>query len=175
LHKAKLRRTLVELRADSDAVVQSIAKVSVGSVLQSGQQFFTLVPADAPLQVEAAIPGAQSGLVHLADKVAIKFDTFAFTQYGFAEGELKIISPNSFGAQDEARYPTGASQARNGPEIYYRGIVGITRLALRNMPEGFRLKPGMPVTADIKVGKRTVLQYLFDFVAPVASEAMREP
>ena len=28
------------------------------------------------------------------------------------------------------------------------------------MPAGFRLMPGMPVTADVKVGKRTVLQYL---------------
>ena len=37
LNKAQLRRSLVELRADQDAIVQSLAKVSVGSVLQSGQ------------------------------------------------------------------------------------------------------------------------------------------
>ena len=35
--------------------------------------------------------------------------------------------------------------------------------------------PGMPVTADIKVGKRTVLKYLLGMVVPVAHEAMREP
>ena len=44
LNKASLRQKLVELRAERDAIVQSIAKVSVGSVLQSGQQFLTLVP-----------------------------------------------------------------------------------------------------------------------------------
>jgi HlyD family secretion protein len=33
----------------------------------------------------------------------------------------------------------------------------------------------MPVTADIKVGKRTVLQYLLGMVLPVAREGMREP
>jgi HlyD family secretion protein len=33
----------------------------------------------------------------------------------------------------------------------------------------------MPVTADIKVGKRTVLQYLLGIMLPVAHEAMREP
>ena len=43
------------------------------------------------------------------------------------------------------------------------------------MPPGFILLPGMPVTADIKVGKRTVLQYLLGRVLPVASEGMREP
>ena len=35
--------------------------------------------------------------------------------------------------------------------------------------------PGMPVTADMKVGKRTVLQYLLQRVLPVTQEAMREP
>ena len=43
------RPRLVELRAEQAATVMSVAKVSVGSVLQSGQQFMTLVPLDAPL------------------------------------------------------------------------------------------------------------------------------
>jgi hemolysin D len=33
----------------------------------------------------------------------------------------------------------------------------------------------MPVTADIKVGKRTVLSYLLGRIMPLASEGMREP
>jgi HlyD family secretion protein len=33
----------------------------------------------------------------------------------------------------------------------------------------------MPVTADIKVGKRTVLKYLLGSFMPVAKEGMREP
>ena len=39
LNKAKLPRQLVELRSDLEAIVQSVAKVSVGSVLQSGAHF----------------------------------------------------------------------------------------------------------------------------------------
>jgi HlyD family secretion protein len=33
----------------------------------------------------------------------------------------------------------------------------------------------MPVTADIKVGQRTMLEYLLGRVLPVAAEGMREP
>jgi hypothetical protein len=33
----------------------------------------------------------------------------------------------------------------------------------------------MPVTADIEVGKRTVLTYLLGRVMPLAKEGMREP
>ena len=90
LTKANLRRKLVEIRAGLDAIVQSVAKVSVGSVMQSGQQFITLVPADAPLEIEANIAGKDNGFVHVKDPVAIKFDTFPFSQYGMAEGVVRI-------------------------------------------------------------------------------------
>ena len=62
LNKAQLRKQLVELRAERDATVLTVAKLSVGSVLQSGQQFITLVPADAPLEVEANILGTRRRL-----------------------------------------------------------------------------------------------------------------
>ena len=39
----------------------------------------------------------------------------------------------------------------------------------------FGLFAGMPVTADIKVGKRTVLSYLLGRVVPIAKEGLREP
>ena len=150
--------------------------MSVGSVLQSGQQFITLVPADAPLEVEANIAGRDDGFVHVGDPVAIKFDTFPFIQYGMAYGTVRTISADSFTAQDEQRNPTGAVPVpANSSEPYYRARITIDRVDLHGTPEGFRLMPGMPVTADIKVGKRTVLHYLLGRVMPVASEGMREP
>ena len=164
------------MRADRDATVLTVAKVSVGSVLQSGQQFITLVPLDAPLEVEANIAGRDDGFVAVGDPVAIKFDTFPFIQYGMAYGTVRTISADSFTAQDEQRNPTGAvPMPNNTSEPFYRARIAIDRVDLHGTPPGFRLMPGMPVTADIKVGKRTVLQYLLGRVLPVASEGMREP
>lgn len=176
MKKSQLRRALVELRADRDATVLSIAKVSVGSVLQSGQHFITMVPSDAPLEIEADIPAAENGYVHVGDKVAIKFATFPFTRYGLAYGTVRVISPDSFTAQDDARNPTGDVPTSTGSnQPYYRARVSLDRVALRNTPPGFRLMSGMPTTADIKVGHRTVLTYLLERVLPVAYNGMREP
>jgi len=176
LNKAKLRRELVELRAEADATVQSVAKVSVGSVMQSGQHFITLVPADAPLEIEANIFGRENGFVHVGDPVAIKFDTFPYSQYGMAEGTVRIVSPDSFTAQDEARNPTSAVPVpQTSTEPFYRTRIAIDKVALHDVPGGFRVVPGMPVTADIKVGKRTVLSYLLGRMMPLAQEGMREP
>jgi hemolysin D len=48
-------------------------------------------------------------------------------------------------------------------------------MALHDVPPGFHIVPGMPVTADIKVGERTVLAYLLGRIMRVGSEGMREP
>ena len=116
LNKAQLRKQLVELRADRDATVLTVAKVSVGSVLQSGQQFITLVPADAPLEVEANILGRDDGFVSVGDPVSIKFDTFPFIQYGLAYGTVRTISADSFTvagrAAESDRCGAGAEQQR---------------------------------------------------------------
>jgi hemolysin D len=180
LEKDQLRRQLVELRAGRDATVLTVAKVSVGSVLQSGQEFITLVPSDAPLEVEADIAGSDNGYVQIGDPVALKFDTFPFSKYGMAYGTVRIISADSFTVQDDQRNPTGAvpmgAQSPTGAsEPYYRARIAIDRIALHGVPPDFRLMPGMPVTADIKVGKLTVLEYLLERLMPVTSEGMREP
>jgi HlyD family secretion protein len=178
LNKAQLRRQLVELRAERDATVLTIAKVSVGSVLQSGDQFITLVPMDVPLEVEANISGRDDGFVHVGDPVAIKFDTFPYHQYGMATGAVRTISADSFTGADEARSRTGIGAVpvpQGSTEPFFRTRVAIDAVNLHDVPPGFHIAPGMPVTADIKVGKRTVLSYLLGRVLPVASEGMREP
>lgn len=176
LNKNELRRQLVELRAETDGTVLSVGKVSVGSVLNAGQQFMTLVPTGAPLEIEANIAGGDDGHVHLGDMVDIKFDTFPYSQYGLAHGIVRIISPDSFSAQDEQRNPTGAvpiSQTSAG--VVYRSRITLDQINLHNVPANFHLVPGMPVQADIRVGKQTILRYLMGKTIPLVTEGMREP
>lgn len=178
LNKAQLHRQLVELRADTDGTILSIAKVSVGSVLTVGQPFISLVPADAPLEVEANLPSNQDGYVQLGDPVTIKFNTFNYSQYGMAHGKVRMVSPDSFSATDEQRNPTGAvAMPAGGPgsDVWYRSRITLDSVELRNLPDNYRLMPGMPVTVDIKIGMRTVMQYILGRILPVMKEGMREP
>ena len=176
LNKAQLRRQLVELRAQQDGTVMSISKVSVGSVLSPGQQFITLVPTDAPLEVEANIAGSDDGHVSVGDPVDIKFDTFPYSRYGLAHGVVRIVSPDSFSAQDESRNPTGAVPLPNqATGMWYRSRITLDQINLHNTPANFHLTPGMPVSSDIRVGKQTILRYMLGKTLPLATEGMREP
>lgn len=154
LNKAQLHRQLVELRAEHDGIVLSVAKVSVGSVLQAGQEFITLVPSDAPLEIEADILSSDNGFVHVGDQVSIKFAAYNYTQFGMAHGTVRIISPDSFTGFDDQRNPTGAlpplGSAQSEPD--HRARISIDRIEMHDTPRGFSLIPGMPVTADILVG-----------------------
>ncbi|WP_352904830.1 HlyD family type I secretion periplasmic adaptor subunit [Mesorhizobium sp. M1078] len=175
-NKAKLRKQLVELKSEADAIVQSVAKVSVGSVLQSGERLITLVPANAQLEIETNIVGRSSGFVHIGDPVVIKFDTFPYSQYGLAHGTVRTLSPDSFSAQDQARDPNSSlAMLPSDAEPFYRTLISIDQVALHGVPAGFTVSPGMPVTADVKVGRRTVLKYILGVMLPVGQEAMREP
>ena len=182
-NKAQLRRQLVELRAEKDATVLTVSRgISPGSVLTAGQQLISLVPSDAPLEVEANIPGAEDGYVHVGDPVAVKFDTFPYTQYGMAHGVVRIVSPDSFNAQDEQRNPSGAvpipmpnATGMATGSTWYRARVTLDQIGLHDTPKGFRLSPGMPVTADVLVGKRTVMAYFLGRALPIVHEGMREP
>ena len=178
LNKARLRRDLVEIRASRDSIVLSLAPVSVGSVMASAEQFIMLVAVDAPLEVEAVVDGRDAGFVAVGDVVTLKFDTFPYSLYGTADGRVQVMSPDSFRNPNEDRTrQAGRARAANADfgNTYFRARMSIDTLNLHNLPAGFRLNPGMPVTADIKIGKRTVLAYLFSRVVPVATEGLREP
>ncbi len=177
--KAALRRSLVELRASRDAIVLNIARVSVGSVLQSGDDFITLVPTDAPLEIEAGVSGRDVGFVRTGNPSVIKFDTFPYTTYGYASGTVQTISADSFMDPRRDREPPSRPITSRGESLndgaYFRAHVSLDEMKLHGLPAGFHLIPGMPVTVDIKVGQRTILGYLMSRVIPILSEGMREP
>lgn len=178
LKKAELRRQLVELRAEQDSVVLNVAKVSPGSVMQSGEQLITLVPANAALEAEVNVPGDEVGYVHAGDKVTLKLDTLPYTFHGTIDASVRVVSPDSFTAgQDPSKTQRGSdpSQAPAPGSAYYRARISLGASHLRDLPPGFRMLPGMPVIADVDAGKRTVLSYLMYRVLPAFQNGMREP
>jgi hemolysin D len=172
--KANLHNELVVLTAPRDAVVLSVAKISVGSVVTSAEPLVQLVPIDAPLSVEADISGIDSGYVRAGDEVRVKFDTLPYLQYGGARGQVRGISADSF--SPEMTPQEGGSTLPTKPRtLYYKGDITINQLMLHDTPAGFRLMPGMPVSAEVKVGTRSVLAYFITKILPVAYGAMQEP
>jgi hemolysin D len=167
LEKATKHKDLVRLTATEDSVVLKMAKLSVGSVLKEGDPLIYLAPLRSPVEAEVHISTRDIGFIRTGDPVRIKLDAFNFIEHGMAEGTVRWISEGSFTTNEDN------SSAPVAP--YYKVRVALTNVDLRNVPEGFRLIPGMTLTADVHIGTRSVLMYIVNGAVQGMNEAMREP
>jgi hemolysin D len=167
LIKAQRRQDMVDMRSPVDAVVLEVAQRSVGSIIQAAEPLFRLVPLDAPLEVEAPVDAKDIGRIALNDDVQLKIEAAPFQEHGMMSGNVTFISPDSF--IDTRPTPGGPAGA------YYKVRISLRDIKMRNLPETFRLMPGMPVMVEIKVGKRTVMEYLLRPILRGMNESMREP
>jgi HlyD family secretion protein len=165
LQKAEMRHKLVTLTAPVDAVVLDIAKLSQGSIAREAEPLFTLVPLNEELVAEVQIESADVGYVKQGDPVHIKVDAYPFQRHGTLDATVTTISADAFRRENDA---TGTSG-------YYLSRIALGAAKLKKMPERSTLLPGMTLTAEIVVGKRSVMSYLLWPLTKAMDESIREP
>jgi hemolysin D len=168
LKKVELRRQLIMLSAPADSIVLEVANRTVGSVVREAETLFVLVPRDVPLQAEINVEGKDIGQVAVGQPVRIKFEAFPFQKYGTGSGAVRVVSQDTF-APD-----TKGEGARRMPAPYYRVLVDVTDTKLRLKPERIQMIPGMAVTAELKVGRRSVISYFLYPLLRGLDESIRE-
>jgi hemolysin D len=169
LVKASRMRDLVQIIAPEDGVVLEVAKRSVGSVLREAEPLITLVPTNATLIAELMVGSADVGYTQVGNEVVVKVDAFPYQRHGLVKGRIQSVSEASFSAQS----PTGETMPGHG--AFHRTRVTLVATKLERLPPGARLMPGMTVTADVKVGSRSVLSYFLSPVTRGLDESLREP
>jgi hemolysin D len=139
-----------------------------------------LVPTDAPLLAEVQIDTRDVARLHLGDAVTLKFEALPWQQFGLAHGTLRALTPdvlsddNSRETSENMNAPGLKSQEREST-IHYRGRIEINETRFRNLPDGFVLHPGLRLVADVKVGRRSVLEYILNPITRVINESLHEP
>jgi HlyD family secretion protein len=171
--KASLINNLVVLSAPEDGVVLDVARRSVGSILREAETFITIVPTNADLVAEIMINSADVGYTKIGDEAIIKVDAFPYQRHGLLGGRLEAVSEESVQAGASPRENSLVPSERSG--AFHRGMIEMTNMKLDNLPPGARLFPGMTLTAEVKVGSRSVLSYFLNPITRGFSESIREP
>lgn len=174
LVKAQKLSELVDLRAPVDAIVLSIPGLSTGGVAMDAEPLFSLMPINTPIEVDAQIDAKDSGFVKVGDRVVIKFEAFKSLEHGTGEGSVKTISEDSFTEMNDQDTVT-KNLATESRSPYFDARITVTGLHLHDVPPNVRLIPGMTLEADIVVGSRTILWYLFGGALRSGADAMHEP
>jgi hemolysin D len=180
MSKAKLRSELSVLRAPTDANVLDVADRPAGSVMREAEALMRLVAAGGPLLSEVEINPRDVGRIQVGDEVTLKLEALPWQQFGLAHGVVRSISPDVL--SDDGGQQSGAASDKTqntddkrAVEVHYRVRIDVTDTNFRNPPEGFEFRPGMRLNADIKVGRRSVLEYLLNPITRVLDESLREP
>lgn len=166
------KQNLLELKAPQAGVVKDLATHTGGTVVQPGTVLLTLVPQDEVLRAEVWISNEDSGFVRQGQPVKLKFAAFPFQKYGMVEGIVEHVSADASdgnGAGNPQSDPSRKSQP-----LLYKTLVALKHMRLEMEGKQFSLSAGMQTNAEIRLGDRTVMEYLLSPVKKAWHEAARE-
>lgn len=170
-----------ELRAPCDAVVHEIAPFQEGSAVREAESLITLIPLEDKIEVEVNIPAKDISWVRVGQTCRVKFDTYPFQQCGTRDGKITYISEDAFtGNERMMADETITGDAGGRLSAMARGTTYQARVLLepgdfRGWAKGAKIRPGMTVNAEIKVGDRTVINYIINPFVKALDESIREP
>ncbi len=177
LAKQRHRHEYLELKAPQDGVVKDLATHTVGTVTSPGTVLMTLVPEHETLRAEVWVRNDDVGFVRPGQSARLKFAAFTFQKYGMLDGEVSQVSADASergeAADGPQRKSTGGVSDSVRP-LAYRALLDLKSQTLVADGVSYSLRPGMQVAAEIKLGTRTVLEYLLSPVTQAFHEAARE-
>ncbi|MFA7404237.1 MAG: HlyD family type I secretion periplasmic adaptor subunit [Pelobacteraceae bacterium] len=175
LAKQQYRNELLELKAPQDGVVKDLATHTVGTVTTPGTILMTLIPQNESLRAEVWVTNEDIGFVRPGQKVKLKLSAFTFQKYGMIDGLVEHVSADSSdNGSNEKTDPLTGANGKGGGKLVYKALVTMTSQQLEVGGVHHKLTPGMQASAEIKLGTRSVMEYLFSPVTKAFHEAGRE-
>ena len=168
---AEINRILAGIRADSDRVSRTEVRApstgfvnrlmfnTIGGVVKPGEAVLEITPSEGPLAVEARVRPDDRASLRAGLTTRVMLGAYDYTVYGALQGEVVEVSSDTLPDENGQRY--------------YRVVVE-TKPAQGPLAQEVIL-PGMTASADVIVGKRSVLSYLLSPLLRFSSRAMREP
>jgi multidrug efflux pump subunit AcrA (membrane-fusion protein) len=120
---------------------------AAGAVVREGDTLAELACAGDELQGELKLPENGVPLVHPGQSVKLRFDAFPYQRYGVRYGTVRWLGPAGITPED------GES---------FRALVDLGDSAIRVRGVERPLLPGMGGTAEILVGRRSLVSYAFE-------------
>lgn len=160
LDSAQYEVTNMRIVAPTEGIVAGLAVFTEGGVVSAGDKLMDIVPLDQPLMVEGRLPVQSVDKVHAGQPVELEFAAFNRASTPKLPGTVKTISADRL--EDSQGTP------------YYHMEISVDGLQGRAVLPGLLLQPGMPVTAFVKTGERTLMSYLFKPLRDRARAALTE-
>ncbi len=158
--KSDQRSRLTQLTAPVAGTVQQVAVHTPGGVVTPAQVLMIVVPSNAEVTAEIILENKDVGFVHAGQLAEVKLETFPFTRYGTVQATVANLSADA--VADDKR---GA---------IFPATLRLDRTHLDVDGKRITLTPGMNLSAEIKTGRRRVIDYLLSPVQAAADQSLKE-
>lgn len=150
IESIEFKKAKQRLTSPVDGYVTKLMVHTIGGVVTPAEKLISIVPKDVPLVIKATVLNQDIGFIKEGMDAAVKVDTFNFQKYGLVPAEVIHISDDAI--EDE--------KLGSVYEIYLKP----KKEFLVVKGEKVYLNSGMSVTAELKVGKRRVIEF---FIYPL--------
>ena len=174
ISKQAYRNRLLQLKAPQEGYVKDLATHTAGSVVPSGTVLLTVIPADEPLLAEVLVENKDAGFIQSGQQAHIKVASYDFQRYGMIDATVDHVSADSStqsnqnNPADDQVIPSRAQQSG------YKAILTMDKQELQYNGKTYMVKPGMQISAEINLGARSVMGYIFSPITRAAKEAGTE-
>lgn len=163
LTQSESRQSRLVLTSPVDGIVQNLTVTSNGQAVNDNEPLMNVIPTGDKLIIEARVSNNDIGFIKLGQEAEIRVNTYDFVKFGSLQGQVSQIAA-------DASEDTGAE----GSTFNYVVLIKTDRTHLGPSPTDQPVVPGMQVTADFKLGTRTILSFLTDRVSQTTQSAFRE-
>jgi HlyD family type I secretion membrane fusion protein len=150
-----------EVRAPEAGYVLNLSQFTVGGVAAPNEPLMDIVPNNAPLVIQARVKPADIDQVRPGMSAQVTLLAYQTSRVPKLEAEVVTVSADALVDQQ-----SGAS--------YFTAELRILPSELKKLPRGVRLSPGMPATASIRTGRRTIMSYLLGPVERIVDGSLKE-
>ena len=160
--KSELQQSLVQEEARSDLEVRAPIAGTVtniaaarGDSVAADTALATIMPKGSGLHAQLIVPTRAIGFIEPGNAVVLRYDAFPFQRFGQYRGRVASVGRTVWSSGERV----GSLTVR---EPAYRIEVALESQSVRSGNQEFPLRPGMLVSADILLEKRTVFEWVFE-------------
>ncbi|MCX4274938.1 MAG: HlyD family type I secretion periplasmic adaptor subunit, partial [Candidatus Gastranaerophilales bacterium] len=158
IEQIKFRNQKQIITSPVDGYVNTMLIHTIGGVVTPAKELLTIVPVNTPLCAKVSVLNKDVGFVKEGMPVQIKIDTFDFQKYGMLEGVVTKISKDS--VEDEKQ------------GLIYDVFISPNTHSLQVDGNWQEISTGMGLSAEIKTGKRRIIEFFIYPIIKYWSEAV---
>lgn len=152
------RYTRTEVKAPVDGIVNRVTVNTVGGVVKPGDTIIELTPTTDKILVESKARPSDRGELRVGLPAKVRVSAYDVGELGILTGRVTEVSADTV-------------QEAHG-EPYYRVVILVD-----DLPESYagkQIVPGMTITGDVVIGRRTVMKYIISPFAKFTYNAFRD-